>query len=63
MRTTVVIEMLSGFCLLVTLANDVFGISAVAMLRVAGDMFACGVYARTTIGRAPSSDNEVNACG
>ena len=38
MRTTVVIRMLSGCCPLVTLADDVFGISAVAMLRVAGDM-------------------------
>ena len=37
--------------------------SAVAMLGVAGDVFSGGVRASTTIGRAPSTGAEVNACG
>ena len=52
--------MLSGFCPLVTLADDVFDISAVAMLRVAGDMLAEGAIVVVT---AMVIDLEFNACG
>ena len=33
------------------------------MLAVAGDVFFGGVWASATIGRAPSTGAEVNACG